>query len=160
MEWAIEKLTELGVNRLVTVIAKRTDAHLAGAAEKRVERWRRIAREAAQQSRRATPPQIEPPAKLKDALAVIAARRIVLAESEEETSLKQALAGAGGGTVALAVGPEGGWTAQELQLFTAAGWMPASLGQTILRAETAAIVAVAIVMAELSQTSAGTPSSH
>src|SRR5579862_5792938 len=52
MEWAIEKCTELGVGRIVPVIARRTDAHLAAASAKRVERWRRIAQQAAEQSRR------------------------------------------------------------------------------------------------------------
>ena len=52
MEWAIEKATELGVERIVPVLARRTEKHLAQAAAARVERWRRIAREAAQQSRR------------------------------------------------------------------------------------------------------------
>ncbi len=59
MEWAIEKCTELGATRIVPVVARRTDAHLAAAAAKRVERWRRIAHEAAQQSRRLRPPQID-----------------------------------------------------------------------------------------------------
>ena len=58
MEWAIEKCTELNVTRIVPVIARRTEKHLALAAEKRVERWQRIAREASEQSRRATPPEI------------------------------------------------------------------------------------------------------
>src|SRR5579863_496644 len=57
MEWGIEKCTELGVSRIVPVIARRTDAHLALAAAKRVERWRRIAAQAAEQSRRAAPPE-------------------------------------------------------------------------------------------------------
>ena len=65
LEWAIEKCTELGVTRIVPVIARRTDAHLAAAAAKRVERWRRIAHEAAQQSRRLRPPQIDEPVKLQ-----------------------------------------------------------------------------------------------
>src|SRR5690349_10820300 len=52
MEWAIEKVTELGVEQITPLICRRTDSHLAAASEKRVERWRRIAREAAQQSRR------------------------------------------------------------------------------------------------------------
>ena len=56
MEWAIEKCTELNVNTIVPVIARRTEKHLALAAGKRVERWRRIAREAAEQSRRTAPP--------------------------------------------------------------------------------------------------------
>ncbi len=61
MEWAIEKCTELGVTRIVPVIARRTDAHLVSASVKRVERWRRIALQAAEQSRRATPPEVAAP---------------------------------------------------------------------------------------------------
>jgi 16S rRNA (uracil1498-N3)-methyltransferase len=147
MEWAVEKLTELGATRIIPVIARRTEAHLASAAEKRVERWRRIARDAAQQSRRASPPEIAAPTRLKDALAVSAATRIVLAEAEDQVALRQALAG--GAPVALALGPEGGWTREELQAFAAAGWISASLGGSILRAETAAVAAVAIALAEL-----------
>jgi 16S rRNA (uracil1498-N3)-methyltransferase len=147
MEWAIEKATELGVTRMVPVIAKRTETHLASAAAKRVERWRRIAREAAQQSRRAAPPEIAAPAQLPDVLELAAERRIVLSEGEEQVSLKQAVAG-WKGTLALAVGPEGGWTAEEERAFREHGWIAASLGPTILRAETAAIAAVSIVLAE------------
>ena len=68
MEWAIEKCTELNVTTIVPVVARRTEKHLALAAAKRVERWRRIAREAAEQSRRTSPPEISEPLKLKDAL--------------------------------------------------------------------------------------------
>ena len=60
MEWAIEKCTELGVSQIVPVIANRTDSHLAAASAKRVERWRRIALQATEQSRRASPPEIVP----------------------------------------------------------------------------------------------------
>ncbi len=148
MEWAIEKATELGVARMVPLIAKRTDAHLASAAAKRVERWRRIAREAAQQSRRVAPPEIAEPAPLQDALSVQAERRVVLSEAEDEVSLKEAVAG-WKRTLALAVGPEGGWTGEEEQAFREKGWIAASLGPSILRAETAAIAAVSIVLAEL-----------
>ncbi len=148
MEWAIEKATELGVARVVPLIAKRTDSHLASAAVKRVERWRRIAREAAQQSRRAAPPEIAAPAGFEEVLSVPAERRIVLSEAEEQVSLNQAVAGSKG-TLALAVGPEGGWTGEEERAFRAHGWITASLGPTILRAETAAIAATSIVLAEL-----------
>jgi 16S rRNA (uracil1498-N3)-methyltransferase len=149
MEWAIEKATELGVARIVPVIAKRTDAHLALAAVERVERWRRIVREAAQQSRRTAPPEIAASARLQEVLSAPAERRIVLSEEiEEQFSLKQAVAGSKG-TLALAVGPEGGWTGEEERAFREHGWIVASLGPTILRAETAAIAAVSIVVAEL-----------
>jgi 16S rRNA (uracil1498-N3)-methyltransferase len=146
MEWAIEKCTELGVARIVPVIARRTENHLASAAAKRVERWQRIARQSAEQSRRATPPEISQPKKLKDALAVPGNVRIVLAESEQSVMLKDALPLAAHGDVVLAFGPEGGWAELEMEAFRAAGWAPASLGDTILRAETAVIAAVAVVV--------------
>src|SRR5215472_5317732 len=68
LEWALEKATELGVSPIVPVIARRTDAHLATAAEKRVERWRRIAHQAAQQSRRESVPETSDPRKLEDVI--------------------------------------------------------------------------------------------
>jgi len=160
MEWAIEKCTELGVSQIVPVIAGRTDAHLASASPKRAERWRRIALQAAEQSRRRVPPEIADPVKLREAMNTSAGLRIVLAESEQGTSLRDVFAtqphegdsgdGARTTSVMLAVGPEGGWTDDELQLFPQAGWISASLGPTILRAETAAIAAMAIVMAACS----------
>jgi 16S rRNA (uracil1498-N3)-methyltransferase len=148
MEWAIEKCTELGVARIVPVIARRTETHLATAAEKRVERWERIARQSSEQSRRSAPPEISAPMKLKDAVELKGQAGILLAESEDELMLKDALAShSSGKSVVLAVGPEGGWADTELDLFRAAGWVSASLGETILRAETAAIAALAVVMA-------------
>jgi 16S rRNA (uracil1498-N3)-methyltransferase len=151
MEWAIEKCTELGVSRIVPVIARRTDAHLASAAAKRAERWRRIALQAAEQSRRASPPEIADPTKLQDAASLnTGALRIVLAESEQQNLLRDVLASHSGGAIVLAIGPEGGWAENELQIFQSAGWVAASLGSTILRAETAAIAAVAVAISELS----------
>lgn len=146
-EWAVEKCTELGVERIVPLLARRTESHLASAAAKRVERWRRIALEAAQQSRRLAPPEIVDPIKLK-ALEVSDSLRIVLAETERRTMLRDLISGAEG-PVSLAVGPEGGWAKEELTLFAAAGWQRSSLASTILRAETAAISAVAIAAALL-----------
>lgn len=150
MEWAIEKCTELGVARIVPVIARRTDSHLASASPKRAERWRRIALQASEQSRRVTPPEMSDPLKLLAALAIPAKLRIVLSESEEQSHLRD-IHVAGESEVVLAIGPEGGWTEDELELFRKDGWVPASLGPTILRAETAAIAATAITMASLSR---------
>lgn len=147
MEWALEKLTELGAARVVPVIARRTEPRLAKAAGKRVERWRRIAQEAAEQSRRLEPPEIDAPLKLKEAVATSALTRVVLAESEQAVSLADVVrVHPPGESLALAVGPEGGWTEDELRLFAESGWTAASLGQRILRAETAAIASLAIVM--------------
>ena len=151
MEWAIEKCTELGVSRIVPIVARRTDAHLAAASAKRAERWRRIAIQASEQSRRSAPPEIADPIKLQEAVSLNdSALRIVLAESEQQTMLRDALAAYSGAEIVLAVGPEGGWAEDELQLFQKAGWISASLGPTVLRAETAAIAAAAITVSELS----------
>jgi 16S rRNA (uracil1498-N3)-methyltransferase len=148
MEWAIEKCTELGVERIVPVIAQRSDAHLAAAAGKRVERWQRIAREAAEQSRRDAPPQIASPVKVKEAVVLPGSTRILLAESEAQRRLKEVVADHPQGEgIVLAIGPEGGWTEKERKQFMEAGWIAASMGGTILRAETAAIAAVVIVAA-------------
>lgn len=149
MEWAIEKCTELGVARIVPVIARRTDTHLAASSGKRVERWRRIALEGAEQSRRASPPEIGDPVKLAEAVKVAGALRIVLSESEEERMLTDVMVGHAGDGILLAIGPEGGWADEELQLFQDSGWISASLGRTILRAETAAIAAVAVAVSEI-----------
>jgi 16S rRNA (uracil1498-N3)-methyltransferase len=140
-EWAVEKLTELGIARVTPVIAQRTDAHLVKAAEKRVERWRRIAHEAAQQSRRLAEPVIEEPVALKRFAAEGA--KILLSENEKNVALATVL---GIGPVTLAIGPEGGWTSEEERWFAEQGWQSASLGSTVLRAETAAIAAVAVAM--------------
>jgi 16S rRNA (uracil1498-N3)-methyltransferase len=148
MEWAIEKCMELGVARIVPLIARRTDSHLAAASAKRAERWRRIARQAAEQSRRSAPPEIDAPIKLAEAVSLKAALRIVLAESEEQTLLRNVVK-PDTPQVLLAVGPEGGWTSDELKSFQQARWISASLGNTILRAETAAIAATAIAVSAL-----------
>jgi len=144
MEWAIEKCTELGVTRIIPIVAHRTDSHLAAAATKRRERWQRLALQASEQSRRAGPPEISGPASLKE-LAGTAGCRIVLAESETDNRLRDALASRPS-ALTLAIGPEGGWTDDELQWFRDSGWTAASLGDTILRAETAAIVAIALAL--------------
>ena len=151
MEWAIEKCTELGVSRIIPIISRRTDAHLAAASAKRVERWQRIARQSAEQSRRDSPPEITAPIKVSEVLNLSQPLRIVLAESEAQTLLRETLnPEMAGNGLALAVGPEGGWTEDELQAFQQARWISASLGNTILRAETAAIAALAVVASMLS----------
>jgi 16S rRNA (uracil1498-N3)-methyltransferase len=156
MEWAIEKVTELGAERIVPVIARRSERRLVQAAAGRTERWRRIALEASKQARRSDVLEIDAPLPLKEALRQEdGALRLVLAEQERSTTLHGAvsnwLAGAGDETARLrmAIGPEGGWTAEEEALFDAENWKPVSLGPRILRGETAAITAMAVAAALL-----------
>lgn len=143
MEWAIEKCTELGVARIVPVIAARTEPRLAAAATKRAERWRRIAKQAAEQSRQISPPEISEPIKFKELSEMTGSTRIVLSETEQRLMLKDA-APPQSQSVLLAFGPEGGWKEQELAALREHGWLSASLGRTVLRAETAVIAAVAV----------------
>ena len=143
MEWAIEKCTELGVARIVPVIAARTEKHLAQAAPKRTERWRKIAKQAAEQSRQGGVPEVLDPLKLSEILREQAGVRIVLSEVETSLGLKDALP-PDTSSLTLAFGPEGGWKEDELAAFAGVGWVSVSLGPTILRAETAVIVAVAV----------------
>ena len=163
MEWAIEKATELGVAAIAPVIARRTEKHLAQAADKRAERWRRIVHEASQQARRSDVPIVFDPAPLATRVrAASEATRaesgttcIVLAEQERTTTLRfaleEAVAAAETETpkLEIAIGPEGGWAPSEEALFDANGWRAASLGPRILRAETAAIAALAVVASYL-----------
>lgn len=149
LEWAIEKCVELGASRIVPVVAQRTETHLAKAAEKRLERWQRIALQASEQSRRPSTPEISQPQTLQAAVTAATGTRIVLAEFEQQMTLKGALEASAAGEITLAFGPEGGWTEPELKLFQRTGWIAASLGSTILRAETAAIAATAITLAGL-----------
>jgi 16S rRNA (uracil1498-N3)-methyltransferase len=143
MEWAIEKCAELGVTRIIPVIAERTEKHLAAAAIKRVERWRRIAAQASEQSRRVSPPEISSPVKLGELIVVSGPNRIVLDENEREARLGDILHHETT-SATLAFGPEGGWKPEEIELLKKSGWTSASLGPTILRAETATIAGVAI----------------
>src|SRR5579875_3465277 len=91
-EWGLEKATELGAARITPVIARRTEKHLGLAAAKRVERWRKIVREAAQQSRRSDLPDVDDPQPLKSALGIVSAsHKVLLAETEEQNTLAAAL---------------------------------------------------------------------
>jgi 16S rRNA (uracil1498-N3)-methyltransferase len=146
-EWIVEKATELGVMEILPVEATRSERGLEKAAAKRLERWRRIALEASQQSRRTHLPGIVEPLPLTEALAHPATYRYVLDENPGAVPLFKALPAlrTAEDTVAILTGPEGGWTEEERALFTPAGWTPVSMGQLILRTETAVIAALAVV---------------
>lgn len=173
-ETALQKLTEVGVRTVVPVISERTvvrgddttgDAKRAGPASKKLQRWQAIAREAAEQSERASIPQILPPVKLQAFLsdfttggkldiAFICAERLqaqllrdrlhnpAAADKNSKTSdqMQKRM------QIGLLIGPEGGWTDQEVVSAEERGWQPVSLGRRILRAETAAIISAAQII--------------
>lgn len=142
-EWAVEKATELGVTRIVPVSAARSERGLFEGAQKRVERWRRIAHEASEQSRRLRVPEIATPMKMAEALRDDSALRFWCDEQPGAPPLASLVKP---GPAALLIGPEGGWTDPEREQFTAAGWQGVSLGPLVLRAETAVCAALAVVV--------------
>jgi 16S rRNA (uracil1498-N3)-methyltransferase len=148
-EWLIEKATELGVSVIQPVDATRTERGLAQASSKRCVRWGRIAREASEQSRRANLPVIEPVLKFQAALANDSDVRLLLDENPGTAPMLQALPRPRTlqQRVALLLGPEGGWTEEEREAALEARWIPCSVASHILRAETAAVSALAIVQA-------------
>jgi 16S rRNA (uracil1498-N3)-methyltransferase len=148
-EWIIEKATELGVDAILPFEAARTEKGLLAAAAKRIERWRRIARESSQQSRRLRMPEILPAVNLAAALETRGSRRFFLDENGGAPLVRE-LDRAGQEdcpTWAVMTGPEGGWAEEERNRALAAGWQGVSLGPAILRAETAALAALAVISA-------------
>jgi len=146
-EWCLEKATELGATNVVPLAAARTDKPLIAAADKRRERWKRIFLESAQQSRRLKPPalwEISPPEKaFKESSAGL---KIVFSERRDAPSLREILRTEhAASAVVLAIGPEGGWTDQEIAAARNAGFAEVSLGENILRTETAVLAAMAIL---------------
>jgi len=146
-EWLIEKATELGVARIVPVITERTEKGLGVAAGKRIERWKKIVHEAAQQSRRIEPPSVVLPENFSAALARESRYRYFLDELPGVEPLLRALPPDRfpSDDVVVFTGPEGGWTSRERAAASDAGWKPVSLANSILRSETAAIAALSIV---------------
>lgn len=160
-EWLIEKATELGVSQIRPVEAARSERGLAEPAQKRMPRWEKIALEASQQSRRVRLPEIGTPFRLAKALEIEANTRLLL---DEDTSARPILdclprVRSASDHVALLAGPEGGWTDQEREQAIAARWIACSLGDSILRAETAAVAGLAVVRAAWAQ-SPPVPAAH
>jgi 16S rRNA (uracil1498-N3)-methyltransferase len=148
-ELALEKAVEVGVSRIVPIIASRSNV-----ASRRSDRWTRIILEAAKQSKRYHLPGVDEPVRFESALDYPATTKIVFAE-RGGGPLKSALAGRrqGDGPAFFLIGPEGGWTDAELDAAQQKGFALVGLGGGILRTETAAIVGAALIRYELDHTS-------
>ena len=148
-EWMVEKATELGVDRLLPLVTARTVIRPSPAqAERRVERWRRIIREAAQQCGRRRLPEIEAPQPFERAIAGFAQDACMLMPTlaGQTVPLRDALAGlAQRGSAAILIGPEGDFTPEEARLAAGRGATLVSLGALTLRSETAALATLAAV---------------
>jgi 16S rRNA (uracil1498-N3)-methyltransferase len=147
-ELVIQKATELGVTRLLPVTSARSIHRLDHTrALGRQVRWRKIAREAARQSGRADVPEIDPISSLETAVAAAPkdAFKILFWEGARSKGLKTELPAEKPQCVVVAIGPEGGFTAAEVDAAKTAGFLTLGLGPRILRAETAAIASLAVL---------------
>lgn len=142
-ELAVELATEAGVDALVPWTAARCVARWAG--DKGLARWQRTAREAAKQARRAWVPPVAEPVTTRELAARVAAADCALVLHEAATAALTEVDLPAAGEILLAVGPEGGITDDELGLLTAAGAQPVRLGPEVLRASTAAAVALGAI---------------
>jgi len=149
-EFVLQKGTELGVKEFIPVISSRCQAKEPG--EEKLARWRKIVKEAAEQSGRGKLPIILPPAKFEEACFLAEGIPLITWEGEKGKGLKDVLP-TSAKKVSLFVGPEGGYSAEEIETAVKTGLKPISLGGRILRAETAAIAALAAIMFHLGELS-------
>jgi 16S rRNA (uracil1498-N3)-methyltransferase len=152
-EWVLQKGTELGISGFVPTICQRSIIRNPAALAKKQARWRQIIREAAEQSGRGKLPWLGQPRPFEQAMAQVQARELVIIPWEEATGLKleQVLAEAQIHTIALFIGPEGGFASEEIELARQSGARLVTLGPRILRAETAAIAVCAAIMYEMNE---------
>ncbi len=148
LELIVQKTTELGVAEVIPFAAARSISRIRhGEEADKVARWQRIAREAARQSGRPSPPRVSLAGSLKEAVAEARQElKLLLWEEEKDNGLRDTLARVPApASIAVLIGPEGGLTAEEAALARENGFIPVSLGRRILRTETAGLAAVAIL---------------
>lgn len=152
MDLIIQKCSEIGVNTFIPCRSERTIVKLdQDNAVKKQERWQKIAQSAAEQSHSTTVPVVEPVTDLATVLKQVKPGQLAIIpwENERSTSLKQVLKGTEAREIIFFIGPEGGFSETEITAAKKAGVLPVSLGQRILRTETAGIVVAAIARYEL-----------
>lgn len=152
MDWIVQKAAELGVETLVPLVTRHTIVRPRQArVGAQTARWQRIAHEAAQQSEQWQVPIVRPACEAADFFSQTKATgRLILVERIDATGLSDVAMPTGPGTsVAIAVGPEGGWQADEVSMARQEGFQPITLGSAILRSETASLAALAILQHRL-----------
>ncbi len=151
-DWLIEKACEIGVTRLIPLKAARSVVMIEKSdVENKLERWRRVALAASKQSGRTQVMRIDAPMGLEAILNGRGAGDLSLmpSEKEQKRTIREACQGHTAGTVHILVGPEGGWEMDELALAERLGAKTVRLGPTLLRSETASLVATSLVLGEL-----------
>jgi 16S rRNA (uracil1498-N3)-methyltransferase len=145
-EWCLEKATELGVTEIVPLAAARSEKKLISAAAKRSARWEKILRESAQQSRQLKPPVLGAVTAAEKAFANSRAGcQFLFSERQDARPLRSVQMGCLSKSISVAIGPEGGWTDAEITSARKSGFFETSLGEGILRTETAVISAISIL---------------
>ena len=153
-EWVLQKCTEIGVAGFVPVVTERSVVRDSGIKASRSGRWRRIIQEAAEQSHRGRLPELAAPVKFKEAVAGLDGfdTSLVAAPEARNKSLRACLGdGKGAGSISLFIGPEGGFTEDEVRQLCGGGAIAFSLGERILRTETAAVVASSVILYEMGE---------
>jgi 16S rRNA (uracil1498-N3)-methyltransferase len=142
----VRAATELGITSLVPLLSDRT---IVNPSDQKLERWRRIATEAAEQSCRQRVPDIHPPLPFAKALPLystdVCQTRLICVTDKDAPNLLRTLEKLPKLGILILVGPEGGWTTAEQEIAIAQGFMPISLGQRVLRAVTASIAVVSVL---------------
>jgi 16S rRNA (uracil1498-N3)-methyltransferase len=159
LDFIIQKTTELGVNAITPVISERAVVRIEkDRAEDKLRRWKKIALEAAQQSSRLDVPDIKLPVSFHDYMASFKKGdlNLLLYEGEKKRGIKEVIRGVhdaecGVQNIILLIGPEGGFSHEEVEIAVEAGFTPVSLGDLILRTETAPIAALSILRYEFGQ---------
>ena len=154
MDFIIQKATELGVDKIMPVITKRTIVVLEGErAKQRLSRWERIATEAAKQCGRVVVPKIEPITDFRSALEQTkkSSLRLLAALVKEQVKLKQALKDFQEGNISVFIGPEGDFTEEEVNSAREQGVVIVSLGELVLRAETASLYMLSSINYEIQE---------
>jgi 16S rRNA (uracil1498-N3)-methyltransferase len=150
-DYLVQKAVEVGVSRIIPVITERTIVNTADREDRKVERWRRIAGEAAKQSLRHQVPEIDEPRSFSTVISDAESPVRIIAQPGAPRTFRQYLSGSDiSGGVHLLVGPEGGFSPRELEMASAAGWESLHFGFTCLRGETAAVVLSSIIFYEWS----------
>ncbi len=150
MDWLVEKATELGVDRIIPTIFRRTVVKFQDGEAEKCERWKRIMIEASRQSGRFSIPEIDDPTPLRGVLPHIEdiENRWLLYEKEKSTTMKDVIAHQKNGRLCVAIGPEGGVEEGEAEWLKEQGFVHCTLGESILRTETAPLVVLSIVFYE------------
>lgn len=152
MDWLVEKATELGVERILPTIFKRTVVKVESDSKEKCDRWRRITIEASRQSGRFTVPEVLPITPLRVVLPYIEHFQHcwVLYEKERTTTLRDVMPPQLNGEICVAIGPEGGIEEAEAEWFNEHGFVTCTLGENILRSETTPLVVLSIISYEFS----------